>query len=911
MGSRSHQMGITLHRWFLAGLISFWATVWSGLWLVVDTAAEESVAGVSAVPVVDGNLRLDRSVVPTHYTLELTIDPSQETFSGQVAIVVNIAEETAVIRLHGQDMTFTEAVIATGEHKHAAQVVSGENGGLALVIDPPLASGQATIHLSYQAPFSPVPAGLYRVEDRGQWYAFTQFEPLDARKAFPSFDQPEFKTPYAVTLHVPKGMQALTNGPQREHREDEKWDVFSFAETKPLPTYLVAFAIGPFDLVSAEKSTNKKVPQRIIATKDKGKLAAFALKRTPPILQWLADYFAQPYPFAKLDQVAVPNFSAGAMENVGLVTYRERLLLLDEANAPIWDRMWSQVVIAHELAHMWYGNLVTMPWWDDLWLNEAFATWMSMKVVADIDPELEAPLEALSRTHWAMDLDAKKDARAIRQPIRHGGDIVNAFDAITYTKGAAVLRMIEAWLGAGAFRDGVRAYMREHAYGSGATADLLAALGKASGKPVAETMRLFLDQPGTPLVNVNLTCEAENTKPATLKLTQRRYRMAGSDVAEGQPWAVPVCVGYGFTDGDSRRQRECFLFDEAEKEVVLSQPGCPVWFHPNADEQGYYRWQLEPELLAPLVDQEREQLSIVERVALPGQLLALVKAGALPVTSYAEALKSMSQERHRKVIDQVASGLWYLHHTTIDDGMADAFAAYTRALLASHLERIGTQPKTDEAVGVRLLRPSLISALADMGKDTRLRSHARAIAKQFLQQPDSVSTETLGVFLPIAAWSGDETLWSQLVAMVPKASSPALRDILVQGLGSFEDLVLIKRSLDLTLNGTLRAQDYRTLAEAIRQAARPAAWEWLTENYDQVVKKLGQTGSVRLPWLASSFCSQDRAAQVKAFFNGREGVPEGTARNLSLALEDIEQCARQREVIREPLLEFLAGESQV
>jgi alanyl aminopeptidase len=869
----------------------------------------EAVADIADISI-DGNLRLDRSVVPTHYTLNLSIDPTLEKFSGQVAIAVEITAETRLVRLHGQDMNFRQVSVEVPGEKRAARIVAGKNGGLALLAEPSLPVGPATIHLAYEAPFSSVPVGLYRVEERGEWYAFTQFEPLDARRAFPGFDQPEFKTPYTVTLRVPTGSLGLSNGPQREQAADGEWQIFSFAQTKPLPTYLVAFAVGPFDIVAAPEQTIANVPTRIIATKDKGRLASFALQRTPPIVDWLSTYFGQPYPFAKLDQIGVPNFSAGAMENVGLVTYRERLLLLDETRAPVWDKLWSQVVIAHELAHMWYGNLVTMPWWDDLWLNEAFATWMSWKVIADIDPALEFPLEVLGRIQGVMNLDSKRDARAIRQPILHGGDIHNAFDGITYGKGAAVLQMLEAWIGATDFRDGVRTYMKDHAYGSGATADLLAALGQASGKPVAETIRLFLDQPGTPLVDVTLSCDQDQKKPASLQLQQRRYRPTGSDAPEGQPWTVPVCVRYGFGT-QKTSYRECFVLHSKQQEVALSQPGCPVWLHPNADERGYYRWRLQPELLNTIINQKRQELSLIERVALSGQLLALLQADSLSVPSYAEALSQLAQEQHRKVIDEVTGGLWYLHHTAVDGELIEPFSVYTRRLLSVHLERIGVEPQPNETVAARLLRPSLISALATMGNEDVIFERAKSVAQKFLKEPDSVSPETLGMFLPIAAQNGDEALWTQLVALVPQASSPAVRSILVRSLASFEDPSLLRRSFDAVLDGTLRTQDYRTLAGSVRRVVRPTAWQWLTEHYDQLVQKLGTKTALGLPRMAGSFCSQEQLAEVKEFFAEHKGVPEGTERNLNLALEDIERCVRQREAIREPLKAYLKESASV
>ena len=895
-----------------------------------------ATVSVTAAPIdfdIDGNVRLDRSVVPTRYTLDLSIDPNQERFSGRVTIRVDIKEPTGLVRLHAQDLRFHEVSVERDGSLHAVSVLVGKNGGLALRIDPPLPVGPASVQFSYDAPFSPTLFGLYRIQAQGRWHAFTQFQSLYARRAFPCFDQPEFKTPYTVTLRVPRGQTAFANGPQsRQHEANEADEadtgsaVFTFAETKPLPTYLVAFGVGDFDVVAVPGEAADAVPLRVVTQKGRGRLAAFAVRHTPVILNWLATYFGQAYPFAKLDQIAIPHARSVAMENAGLVTYREPYLLLDEAKAPIWNIRRNQLVMAHELAHMWFGNLVTMPWWDELWLNEAFARWMAWKVIADIDPRLDVPLEALSRIQRVMELDSKRAARAIRQPIRHAGDIFNVFNSITYTKGAAILHMLEAWIGEDAFRAGVRAYMRQHAYGTGTTADLLAALNKASGKPVTDMAERFLNQPGTPLVEVKLVCEPEGSSPARLALSQRRYRAAGSEVAEGQAWTLPVCVRYGFApeeggeeddlDGRANAARECFILDAPDKTVALSEPGCPAWLHPNADERGYYRWQLSPAALSDLVHRYRSQLSVIEQVALPAQLLALVQADAVPVQTYVDALSELSHkqaapkqsahEQHGKVIEQVISGLRYLYNTAVDKDLAGPFAAYTRRLLAPHLDRIGIEPRTNGAIEDRLLRQTLVSALADMGQAESLHERAKAVTAQFFKKPSSVSTETLALFLPLAAQHGDAALWSQLVVNIFKTPRPSVRNILVRGLGSFEDVRLIQRSLDLVRDRQLRTQDFRTLIRALNPTARPVAWVWLTQHYAQIVTHIGQARAARLPSLASGFCSWQAHAAVKDFFEAHKRVPIGTAQNVSLALEDIERCIRQRGIIREPLRQYLA-----
>ena len=880
------------------------------------TAATQDLAALPD-PGLDGNIRLDRSVVPLHYTLDLSIDPHHERFAGRVTIQVSVRHQTSLLRLHAQDLRLHEVFVERDGQRHTTTPRVAKNGGLILSIDPPLPVGPARLYFRYDAPFSSTSSGLYRVYARDRWYAFTQFQSLYARRAFPCFDQPEFKTPYRVTLRVPNGLIALANGPEDQRTEtSEGGTAFRFAETKPLPTYLVAFAVGDFDVITAPPQATNNIPLRIVTQKGRGRLTAFALQRTPDILNWLSAYFGQTYPFAKLDQIAVPYARSVAMENAGLVTYREPYLLLDETRAPLWNVVRSQSVIAHELAHMWFGNLVTMPWWDELWLNEAFARWMAGKAIAALDPGLDVPLEALARIQRVMELDSQQAARAIRQPIRHGGDIYNAFDSITYTKGAAVLTMLEAWVGDEAFRAGVQTYLHQHAYGTGTTADLLAALDKASGRPVSEMAAMFLNQPGAPLVDAQLTCDLEHKSPARLSLAQRRYRVAGGQAAESesQAWTVPVCVRYGFApeaeklaDGQSSAVRECFVLDAPDKIVSLSEPGCPAWLHPNSGERGYYRWRLRPEELSDLVYRWREQLSVVEQVALPMQLLALVRAGSLPVQSYADALSALAHESHGKVIEQVIVGLRYLYDTVVDPELADPFAAYVRRLLTPHLERIGTEPRADGAIEDRLLRQTLITALAEMGQLESLHARARAVTVQFFKKPSSVPTETLALFLPLAAQRGDGALWARLAGQVFKAPRPTVRNVLVRALGSFDDPRLIQRSLDLVRDRKLRSQDFRSLVRALSPAARPVAWVWLTQHYTQLVSQLGSARAARLPAVASGLCSWPAHTAVKTFFEADRRAPLGTVRNLNLALEDIERCARQRERLREPLRQYLAG----
>ncbi|MCB9786873.1 MAG: ERAP1-like C-terminal domain-containing protein [Deltaproteobacteria bacterium] len=866
---------------------------------------ETSEAAPPGPELPDGNARLDDRVTPLGYTLDLAVDPSGTTFSGEATIEVAVREATRTVRLHAEDMTRLEATVRQGERAMPAAVVTGPHGGLELALAEPLAPGTATLTFSYEAPLPEVPIGLYRVRADGRPYAYTQFEPLEARKAFPCFDQPSFKAPFATTLRVPTGMVALSNAPETARETlDGGQTAFRFAPTPPLPTYLVAFAVGDFDVVAAPEGAIPKVPLRVITTKGKGAMAAWTLARTPRILGALTDWFGRPYPFAKLDLVAVPNFGAGAMENAGLVTFRERFLLLDGDAATQDERLDSESIIAHELAHMWFGDLVTMPWWDDIWLNEAFATWMATRVVATVSPDAGARLSALRSTGFVMGLDSLANTRAIRQPIRDGGDVYNAFDGITYVKGRAILQMLESWLGEDAFRQGVRSYLDAHARGTATTADLLAALSAASGKPVEQTVSGFLDQPGVPLLDVALKCATGKVAPATLELSQTRYEALGTAVPAGEPWRVPVCVRYELR---GKVLRECFRLDGPEATVTLGAPGCPAWLHPNAQEQGYYRWTMGAEALAGLAGPLRGKLLPEERVALPGHVMALLRAGRLSLADALADIGALASERSPLVVEGVIDALGELDRVAVTDATRPAWQAWVRQLLGPHLERLGKAARASDSPRERLLRPRLVSALADMGGDRTLRAEARAQVEAFLSGRGGVSAEDFEQAASLGTWDGDEALWTLLRQALDRETTPATRVVVIGALGRFEDPALLVRSLELLLDGTLLAQDFRTMTGRIgrTEEAERTGFGWLVQHYDAVVEKLGEKSAPRLPGMAGELCDSADRARVADFFAGADHSPPGTERNLGQVLERIDSCIARRAAWAEPLAAWL------
>ncbi|MFO0570278.1 MAG: M1 family aminopeptidase [Polyangiaceae bacterium] len=566
--------------------------------------------------------RLPATVRPTRYFLELNVDPKEKTFAGRVRIGIDVLTPTAEVVLHAKGPKILTAAVSTPRDKLWARSTvrkaahgKQEAEELVLSFSRPLEPGPAEIDLQYEAPFAPELGGLYRVESRGQAFAFTQFEPNDARRAFPCFDEPGFKVPFRISVTVPEGNLVVANTRELRRRETPSTGLVSyeFEPTAPLPTYLVAVAVGPFELLEGPRSP---VPIRVVTVPGKSRLGKLALATAEETLGALADYFGIAYPYSKLDLVAVPEFSAGAMENAGLVTFREERVLLDEDKASLESRRGLLELMAHELAHQWFGNLVTMKWWDDIWLNEGFANWMGDHVVERARPAWGIGAERVQAKDWVMRLDMLDSARRVRQRVRGSSEALEAFDGITYVKGASAITQLESYLGPATFQRGIRDYVRAHAHKNASSSDLTDALARASGKDVAGVLGSFVDQTGVPLVEATTRCAKGHLD---VKLSQREYRPFGRAPRERR-WSIPVCLGAPELDGGEL----CTLLREPTATLERDVPRCPRRIFPNAGERGYYRYRLgETELLALARD---ASLTRAERVGLIGAW-ALVRAG--------------------------------------------------------------------------------------------------------------------------------------------------------------------------------------------------------------------------------------------------------------------------------------------
>jgi aminopeptidase N len=867
----------------------------------VRPAAPRVEATAPPPPQKDG--RLPALAAPLRYALSFEIDPRKPTFTGTTRIEVELPEATPHVVLHAHGPTITDARATLGagggaEPRHAqarSRAAFGAPAGsadeLVLTFDPPLPRGRATLALTYTAPFDDELSGLYRVSDGGAWYAFSQLEATAARRAFPCFDEPSFKVPFAVTVTVPKGMRAFGNAPEVAREDAGDRTTTRFAETPPLPSYLVALAVGDLEVKEAARASGP--PVRIITTRGKSGMTALALEATGGLVDALASWFGIPYPYAKLDMVAVPDFAAGAMENPGLVTFREELLLLDPARASVRARRSQALVIAHELAHQWFGDLVTAAWWDDLWLNEGFATWMEARVVDQWRPAFGAGLDAVVSGLGVMDLDSLASARAVRQPVVSTSEADEAFDGITYEKGAAVLSTIESWVGEGAFKAGVRAYLEANAWKSVHADALFTALDRASGKDVTRMAATYLDGAGVPEITARLQCDRGSRWH--VELGQEPWRPLGSRAPaladQERAWTIPVCL---LAQGD--KARRCAELAYGAPSIVAGR-GCPGWIHPNAA-NAYYRFALdEPQLMR--LAAARAELDVAGRVSLLANAWAAVRSGKLRPGVMLLLLPLFDDEPARQVVEQVTSVLSSMSLTLVEDEARPAFRRFVAARFARRKQELGWLPKEAEARGAgddAIRRRSVLWAMGELAEDDATLREADELARQWLARPESVDSDTAAVALDLASRRAGPERLAALEAAAGSGRTREDRILALRALGGFDDPELLRRALDAALGPSVHPHELRYVTGAAfgRRAARATAEAWVRARWDALRKKLPGSLGAGLVGAAGIACTRAEVEARAAFYAPRAAAIEGAARPLAEALEGASLCAELR-----------------
>jgi aminopeptidase N len=582
----------------------------------------------------------------------------------------------------------------------------------------------------------------------------------------------------------------------------------------------------------------------------------------------------------------VPEFSSGAMENAAAITFRENRLLLDPKTMSPSQRKGLISTTAHELAHMWFGDLVTLAWWDDLWLNESFASWLGDKVSAEVAPEFRFDVEEVSGAQRAMATDSRLTTRAIRAHMLATDNLGGLFDELSYDKGQAVLNMLERWLTPEKFRAGVRLYLAAHAGGNATAADLWAALSAAAGHDVASVATSFLDQPGVPLVTLEPLSEGR------VRLSQRRFLNSGLTEPGRARWKIPITLRYpvaGAPGAASRVTTQHVLLADSAQTVQLESNATPAWIHPNADERGYYRWSVPAAMLAAMASDAPRDLSPRERVGFLGNLRALLDAGQVHGDQYLTMLASFAADPDPEVVSTVVGAMGAV--TFVTPETRQGFAAYVRRSLEPALERVGRKPDPGEPQAVTLLRPELLLRLGSEGLDPRALSWGREAAEAYLHDAASVDRSLQDAAISLAAMQGDAALFDEYRARFERATVPTERARYLNGLASFTDSALAARALRYAAEGPLRPQEIMIIPNGLRAHAerRDQVFDWTMAHYDFIASRIPPWHVPDLPQQAGG-CSLERAAKARAFFSEPAHAQVGTATELEKMEAAVRDC---------------------
>jgi alanyl aminopeptidase len=848
--------------------------------------------------------RLPTWAQPQDYALDLKIDPAQERFSGTTTIKVKLTQASDHLWIDGKELAVDKVTVAAGSGKPrpATYVQADAKTGVARIdFGTTLQPQDLILTIVYSAPFNGELEGLYKVSYEGRPYAMTQMEAISARLAFPGFDEPSFKTPYDIQLTIPADLQGVANTAQVKQTPAGKgWKTLTFSRTLPLPTYLVAFAVGPWDVVdgpgiTATPQRAGTLPLRGVAPHGKGPRMKIALDSTPVIIHTLEDYYGFGYPWDKLDQLAAPDFSAGAMENAGLVTYRDFLLLLDENSATRYKRS-SFNVIAHELAHQWTGDTVTMAWWDDLWLNESFATWMQQKVTMKVHPEYRADLDRVRGAQGAMSGDGLVATRKIRQEITGNGDIQNAFDGITYQKGASVLGMFESYVGEDVFQKGMRQYIQDHKFGNATADDLVSSIATAAGKgpEFAAAFNSFLDQPGVPYVHTEVT---DARGKVVLKLSQKRYLPLGSTGDSARTWGVPVCVRYQTAAGSDKA---CTLLTAASGELALPGARKGGWVMPNAGAAGYYRIGLDARALKTLTT-DLARLSDTEQLAYGDGLDASFRLGEIDPAQLLAALKPLTLSKVPEVSGVPTDSLTWLYGSLArTDAQRAALTRWAQDAYLPRLQQLGYVRKEGEAGSDTLQRAQLAGFLAmtmkvPAARAELLRQGDAVLAGGKTLAFDQANPDLLQSALGVSVQEHGAAAVDPLMAALPGVIDPAHRNAILGALSSTEDPALAARVRSFGLGKDVKVGEMRNVLTAGKRATeadREAQWTWFTRNYDAIHARIGAFAGGSLPRIAAAgACTPAESDRLQAFFEPRLKDLPGAARGLQQAREGIALCS--------------------
>jgi len=847
-------------------------------------------------------LRLPNDTKPTEYAVQLTIDPAKKDFSGIINIDMQITKQISTLWLNATEIKIQRAELSANNKTINGSVLPVKDEDfVGISFAEPIAPGTAKLQISYTGVISDKDDdGVFKMKDGDSWYVYTQFEAYDARRAFPCFDEPSYKVPWQIELTVPRDAIALTNTPQESEKIEGTNKIVRFAKSRPLPSYLVAFAVGPFEFVGEAKIGKNGTPSRIVTPKGRTAEAKWAVESTTPIVNLLEDYFGIPYPYEKLDQIAIPKVGF-AMEHPGLVTYGEEIMLTKNETLD-FKHGWASVC-AHELAHQWFGDLVTMKWWDDTWLNESFASWMGAKIVMRFKPEWDEQIAEIADRAQVMKEDSLATVRKIREPIRTKDDIQNAFDSITYGKGEAILQMFESWVGEEKFRNGVQQYLKKYAWGNATADDFLNSIGEASNPDVAPAFSTFLNQSGVPLISAQLQCATSSN----LNFEMSRSNPLGSVAPSNQLWQVPVCVKYEIAD---KQNENCYLLKSKEEKVALDKKACPQWFFANRDGWGYYHVKYPEDQLNVLLKDGGKELSIAERVTIINDFEALMHMGKMPAAEALKHLSAIVQDHNRHLIRTSIDLLEDLEQPLVTEEIRPKYTAFIRNNFGALAHQLGWQPQPGEDDKTRLLRKDLLPFVVEKGDDPELGKEAYKLATEWVNDHKAVDPEMVDGVLCAAATHGDDALLNLYGQAAQKAQDPEDRSSIFYAMSCFENPEVAKKVFGIAVSKDFDIRDSLSAVWEMQMhpATGPLVYDFVTKNVDSLASRLPRGYDAQLPRVGQVFCDEEHAKQVDAFFRPRVAKIAGAPRLLDQTLEQIRLCSAFRKVQQASFRKFLTAE---
>ena len=814
-------------------------------------------------------------VIPINYQLTFEPDLKKFTFIGSETISIDCKKTTKVIVMHCAELKIHSChVKCNDEIIQSAPKIAEKNEQLQIFLGKKI-KGKATINLEFEGILNDRLLGFYRSQykqnGKTKYLATSQFEAADARRAFPCWDEPEAKATFDISIIADNKFTAISNMPVKSKKKIGSKTIYQFAQTPIVSTYLIYLAVGEFEYLSGNVG---KIQIRVITTKGNKSKGKFSLNLGKKLLTSYEKYFGITYPLPKLDLIAVPDFAAGAMENWGAITFRETILLYDPKTSSTRTKQFIAEVISHEIAHQWFGNLVTMKWWNDLWLNESFATFMATKFVDQFYPEWDLWNQFVDDAmNTAMGLDSLKTTHPIDVKVNSPAEIREIFDAISYDKGGCILRMLESYVGEPNFRKGLKKYLSDFKYKNAKGQDLWDAIGKASKMPVSSMINTWLKQPGFPLVEINQDGNV-------LKLKQKRYLLESDGKFSKGLWSIPLSLGL-------KNEISKKLF--STKTLSIKLPKNTLGFVANYGRKGFYRVKYDEGILLDLkmlIDEKR--IAVIDRWAIQNDLFSLCVSGDEYVRNYLDFSDAYFEEDSYLASVNVAHNLASLYFRAFDEPFVDEIRIYAVNYFRRILFRVGWEPKKSDNHTDAMLRAFVISTLGKMN-DEEVTEKALSKYKEFLKSPNSLSPDLVEPVCSIAAWNGNSKTHAELVKLYKSAKTMEEKLRFLGAMCGFQDKKLLLKSLDFSQTSEVRSQNMQL--PIMKVAGNPYGdkilWPWLKKNWKKLNKKVGHGNPLfnRIVASIASVADDSMEKEIKAFF--KKNPTPGTERTQSQTLERI------------------------